>query len=112
MLQLRPATGTDILCVQLPRASFIQKKRTFRFKDKTGTVAGARGLRKVVVAIKNDGSVRFKARGKQVALTGLKSGALQLTVGFRSADGSASGNRCSKTTAPFRAGRKGSLRAP
>ncbi len=111
-LQIRQPQGAELLCAQLPRTAFTRKKTTFRFRDRTATTSTAQGLTKVGIKIRSDGSVRFRARGKQVAIGTTPGGPLQLTVGFRSPDASAAGNRCSKTTRAFRTGRNGSLRAP
>jgi hypothetical protein len=110
-LQLKPQQGTDVLCVKIPAAKFIAKGRAFRFVDKLATVASARGITATTVRIRPDGSVRFKARGKQVLLGDTREGPVQVTVGFRSPDGVTNNNRCSTTTQPFRA-TKGGLRAP
>lgn len=111
-LQIRPPQGTDLLCAQLPRAAFVRKKTTFRFRDTAGTTPSALGLSEVMIKIRSDGSVRFRARGKRAVIGNARSGPLQVTVGLRSPEASPAGNRCSKTTQAFRATRNGSLRAP
>jgi hypothetical protein len=111
-VQVKTAEGPDVLCARAPAARFVTKGRAFRFIDKLATVPDAHGLNAVVVRVKPDGSVRFKARGKQVTLGDTHAGALQVTVGFRSNTASTDENRCSTTTQPFHAGKNGGLLAP
>jgi hypothetical protein len=110
-LQFRPAQASDILCARIRANGFTRKKNTFKFKDPSGTMPGAQGLTKVVVKIANDGSVRLRARGKQVKVGPAQPGMVQITAGFVGPNGVASANRCSRALQTFRPARKG-LRAP
>jgi hypothetical protein len=111
-VQLRPAGGTDLFCAHVPAAKFKGKGRKFKFRDRKGQVASAKGLRKVAIKVRRNGTVRFRTAGKRAQLTGAHAGDLQVTIGFRDAAAGDAENRCAMTVQPFRAGRRGRLLAP
>jgi hypothetical protein len=110
-VQIRPADGTDILCAQIPASTFRKKRGVFKFRDRSHLVASARGLERVTIRVKRNGSARLRAAGRSVQMAAPPPGRLQVTLGFRNAAEGDAQNRCSKTTATFRGVRRG-LKAP
>ena len=104
--------GREILCAHVPAFRFLAKRRVFRFRDKAATVASARGITALALRIKSDGSVRFRARGKQVSVTDPAAGRVQVTVALHKQGTAADQNRCSTTEQAFRTTPKGRLRTP
>jgi hypothetical protein len=112
VLQVKPQQGSEVLCAQVPAGRFIARGKTFRFTDKLAAVESARGITRMTVRIRGDGSVVFVATGKQVRIGAAQEGPFQVTVGFRGGGALAGENRCSTTTQSFRASRRGGLLAP
>jgi hypothetical protein len=110
-LQLRPEDGADLLCARLPSRFFRKKRHVFKFVNRKGSVASARGLKKAVVRIRKNGSVRVKLTGKRVQLPPPRQGRYEVTLGFHTPAAGDAQNRCSSAVVPFRSARKG-LRAP
>jgi hypothetical protein len=96
------ADGQAPLCVKLPAGSFSQHGRRFRYK---GPKHETDALKRVVIPVKDDGAVRYKALGPSMtfpidaAATEL---AIRITVGFQNPDGSPTTGRCSTMTGLFR----------
>jgi hypothetical protein len=110
-LQIRELDGPEVLCTMLPPGSFTQKKQTFKFKSRDGSVSGAQNLRMLLVKVAKNGDVRFKARGKRATFATPSSGALRITVGFRDPNGEGE-PWCSMTEEVFRRTPKGALVFP
>jgi hypothetical protein len=111
-IQVKPDQGGDILCARIPAEKFLTKGRAFKFIDKLATVSTARGVQKVVVRLKPDGSVRFLAKGKQVHVQPPAAGPLRVTVAFATKGTAGPDTRCSTTTQSFRSRPRGGLLAP
>ena len=75
-------------------------------------MASAKGLKRMIIKLRRDGSVRFRMRGRQLVLSGLRPGMAHVTVGFRDAASGDAQNMCSTTARVFRPARKGTLRTP
>jgi hypothetical protein len=91
-LQISDPNGT-ILCQPIPAAAWTHKgKRSFRFKDKTGLVAG--GIKKARFNMKNNGKVPFRALGKSVLLGHTDGHDVKVTIGV--------GARCSQSMTQLR----------
>jgi hypothetical protein len=109
-LQLRPEAGGEALCAHIPAAKLIGKKKTLKFKDKTGTVTSAQGLK---ARIRKDGSIRVATKGEQVDFPTPAAGRIRATLAFRDPGTAEDGNQCRGITQPFRAvGKKGALKFP
>jgi uncharacterized repeat protein (TIGR01451 family) len=92
ILQVSSPSGM-ILCQHIPAAAWTHRNpRSFRFLDKTGTVAG--GLKRARFAMKRSGRVAFRTVGKQVALGATDGHDVKVTVGV--------GGQCSQSTAELR----------
>jgi len=100
LLQLRPADGKDIFCTRIPATAFVQHQSNFNFVARRTPTVGAKGLDRVTLKIRPDGTVRFRTRGKRVQITNPEQGAMQLTLGFLT-PGNPAANRCSSTMASF-----------
>jgi hypothetical protein len=111
--QLRIDDGAETLCAQIPAARFTGKKKTLVFRDKTGVVQSAKGLQRIKLRLRKDGSVLVVMRGKQVRMATPPAGRLGLMLGLRDPATAEDGNQCRGTTQAFRAvGKKGALRFP
>jgi uncharacterized repeat protein (TIGR01451 family) len=92
-LQISDPSGM-ILCQPIPAAAWTHRNlRSFRFLDKTGTVAG--GLKRARFAMKRNGRVPFRALGKSVILGTTDGHDVMVTVGV--------GGRCSQSMTQLRA---------
>src|SRR6185503_18112085 len=112
-LQLRGEAGAEVLCAHIPADRFTGKKKTLKFRDKSGAVTSAKGLTVVKLGLRKDGSVLIATRGKQAAFTTPSAGRLLVTVGFRDPSKAEGGNQCRGIVQTFRAvGKKGALRFP
>ncbi len=110
-VQIRPTGGTDVLCAKAPAGKFMKMHGAFKFW-RGRLVASAKGINDILVKVRRDGSVRFKAVGKRVEFTTPPGGTLQVTVGFRDPATAEAGNSCSTQTRAFRTGRSGRLIFP
>jgi hypothetical protein len=110
-LQIRQSGHTDLLCLKVPAEKFKKKRRSFRFRDKKGTVPSAEGLQRMRIIVKKNKRVLLRAFGKRVNMTTPGAGDLQVTIGFHDPTSDAK-NMCSSQTQAFRTGHKGKLRAP
>lgn len=110
-LQIRPVGGADLLCAKVPADKFMRMHGAFKFWDRKHLVASAKGLYDMTVPVRRDGSVRLRTLGRRTQMRTPTQGVLQVTVGFHDTASDA-GNRCSTAFEPFRAGRRGALRAP
>jgi hypothetical protein len=104
-VQLRREGGAELLCAALPVTA---SKRTLRFADKGGAVAGARGIQKAVFKLTKKGTTNLVVSGKQVALASPSAGRVGVTLGFA---GPAAG-QCAASVQEFRAVRKGAITFP
>jgi hypothetical protein len=112
-LQLRGEAGAEVLCAHIPAGRFTGKKKTIKFRDKSGAVTSAKGLTVVKLGLRKDGSVLIATRGKQVAFPTPSAGRLRVTLGFRDPATAEGGNQCRGVVQAFRAvGKKGALRFP
>jgi len=111
-VEIRPASGADVLCARLPAAQFARKKQTFRFLDPTHTDPTGAGLDKAVVRLRRDHSARLLLTGKQVRLVAPQAGSTKVTVAFRSATSTGAAAQCAGVDASLRAVKKGALRFP
>jgi hypothetical protein len=111
-LQIRGGDGTELLCAQVPAGKFKAKRRVFKFADRKHRVATARGLDRVKLKIRKDGSVRYRAFGKRVQMNAPTAGNLRVTVAFRNATQGDTANRCSTAVQAFRTGSNGKLIVP
>src|SRR5437016_507747 len=100
LVQLRPADGKDIFCARIPATAFVRHQSNFKFVARRTPTVSAKGLDRVMVNIRHNGTVRFRTLGKRVQLTSVAQGRMQLTLGFIDAANPAA-NRCSSTTTPF-----------
>ena len=92
-LQISDADGT-ILCQPIPAAAWTHRNpRSYRFKDKTGTVAG--GLKRALFKMKRNGQVPFRALGKTVILRKTEGHDVKVTIGL--------GAQCSQSMTQLRA---------
>jgi len=91
-LQISDANGM-VLCQPIPAAAWThQNARSFRFKDKTGHVAG--GLKNARFKMKRNGKIAFRAVGKTMALGATAGHDVHVTIGV--------GGQCSRTTIDLR----------
>jgi uncharacterized repeat protein (TIGR01451 family) len=82
-----------VFCQKMPAATWTHRRPTvFRFKDKTGAVAG--GLRKSRFKMKNSGAIKFRTAGKQVAVRATGGKNLKVTIGV--------GGQCSQAMTELR----------
>ena len=110
-LQIRQVGSSEVLCTILPPGSFTQKGRVFKFKNPDDALPSAQNLRMVMVKLAKNGTVRFKARGKQTRFAMPTLDTLRITVGFRDPSGE-NAPRCSTNAAAFRTTKKGALVYP
>ena len=95
-LQISDPSGT-ILCQPIPAAAWTHRnKRSFRFKDKTGSVAA--GLKRARFAMKRSGAIRFKTKGKAVVMGTTQGHDVKVTIGV--------GGQCSEAMTQLRAKRR------
>lgn len=104
-VQVRDAGGATLWCAHVPSARLKGKKRTRRFRDRAGALAGLQDLR--LQGKKGDGSVKLAARAKQAAFQTPKPGRLGVTVGVWNAGASPSTARCLAAAETFRSQKKG-----
>ena len=91
-LQISDPAGT-ILCQPIPAAAWIHRNpRSYRFRDKTGTVAG--GLKRARFRMKRNGKVAFRALGKTMVLGTTDGHDVKVTVGV--------GAQCSQSMTQLR----------
>jgi hypothetical protein len=94
-LQLSDPAGT-IVCQRIPASAWTHRRpRSFRFKDKTGTVAG--GVKMARFAMKRTGRVPFQTIGKSMILGTTLGHDVTVTVGV--------GEQCSGATTQMHAKR-------
>jgi uncharacterized repeat protein (TIGR01451 family) len=83
-----------VLCQHIPATAWTHRNaRSFRFKDKTATLAG--GIKRARFNMKRNGKVPFRALGKQMALGATDGHDVMVTVGI--------GSQCSRTMTELRA---------
>ena len=83
-----------VFCQHIPSAAWTHRSpRSFRFKDKTSTVAG--GIKRARFKMKRNGVVPFRAMGKQVVLGATDGHDVMVTVGV--------GGQCSRSMTELRA---------
>ncbi|HJQ83312.1 MAG TPA: hypothetical protein VKA21_04505 [Candidatus Binatia bacterium] len=100
-VQVSDAEGV-VFCQSMPLAAWRHpRKRVFRFRDRTGTLAG--GLRQSRFDMRKSGAIGFRVAGASVAVRPPSGADVQVTV--------AVGGRCSRATAALRA-RRNVLRFP
>jgi hypothetical protein len=101
----QPDAGT-ILCMRIPAAAFVSKKGRHRFKDRSGALAGAAGMRKVKLAPRTkDDSTKLRANGKAVELAApAVAGPATMTMGV--------GERCAAVDLALQRKGKALFRAP
>jgi hypothetical protein len=81
-LQIR-SDDEPLLCAMLPASSFRQKRSSYKFSDPRVTVASARGLRRLSVRLRGDGSIRVAASGRRVAIARRVPGSMRVVLAFR-----------------------------
>jgi uncharacterized repeat protein (TIGR01451 family) len=92
-LQISDPDGT-IVCQKIPAAAWTHRNpRSFRFLDKSGTLAG--GLKRARFAMKRTGRVPFRVVGKSVVLGATHGRDVKVTLGV--------GGQCSQTMTQLRA---------
>lgn len=106
----REDAGTELLCATIPASRFAPKGKAFKFRDKAGAVADAKGLGAFTLKVKKNGSAKLKLVGKRAAFATPPAGALRITVGFTGSDAGA--NRCAQATPALKATRKGTVKFP
>ncbi|MFN8546253.1 MAG: hypothetical protein U0807_18910 [Candidatus Binatia bacterium] len=106
----REDTGTELLCATIPSARFSPKGKAFKFRDKTGAVADAKGISAFTLKVKKNGSAKLKLVGKRAAFATPPADPLRITVGFTGSDAAA--NRCAQATPVLKATRKGTVKFP
>ena len=111
LLQVGEVGGDQVLCARLPASRFKKRGRTFVFTDRKGRVAGAKGLRKVVVTLSKRGGAALRASGRRVDLAPPDRSPLRVSVGFLEAAPATSVNRCTARVQKLRS-KKGRLRFP
>lgn len=111
VVQLHRRGGTPDYCARIPAAAVIGKKgKTYKFVDKTGGVASAAGVKKIVIKRKKGGVLLATLAAKAAKFATPAPGPIAITLGFAGADGT---NQCvgvQPQLAPQ--GKKGALRAP
>lgn len=101
-LQIRNEDSMEAFCAQIPAAQFKSKGlRRSIFRDATGSVASAKGLRRVVVRLMKSGKVRMAARGGHVVLSAPAAGNLRITVGLRSPASASTPTQCTSARQRF-----------
>lgn len=103
LVQIGPPGGIPLLCAALPGTSLKLRKGRLRFRDQGHNVPTARGLDRLDLARRRNGSARLVLGARAAAFAPPAAGALRLTVAPR-----ASGvtSACVTADATFRAGRK------
>jgi uncharacterized delta-60 repeat protein len=102
-VQLLPEGDDELFCARVPAESFRVKKKTTRFVDKGGTIAG--GLGKITLKARKDGSLKATIVGKRSAFETPDAGAIAITFGFGEGE-------CATVMPTFRAKKKGTITAP
>jgi hypothetical protein len=92
-----------VFCQTMPSAAWTHRRPTvFRFKDKTGAIAG--GLRKSRFKMKKSGAIKFRTAGKQVAIRPTSGQNLTVTIGV--------GGQCSQATTSITSRKSNSVVLP
>jgi len=107
LLQLGSAPG-GTFCASVPPSAFRGTSKKLRL---TGNgVAGARGVRRMVLRRAADGSIRWRARGRRVGFsTDERQGSLDIRLLLADATDPGRGPRCFTARAFFRPGPRGTL---
>jgi len=95
-IQVSDPSGT-LLCQKIQAGAWTHRKpRSFRFKDKSGSMAG--GLQRARFSMKRSGAVRFQTMGKAVAMGATSGRDVKVTVSV--------GGQCSEAMTQLRAKRR------
>jgi hypothetical protein len=105
-LQIRPEGGTDVLCARVRAGRFAQRGRKYGYKGGKTPLASAKGVARMTVTMRRNGTVTFDASGTHAEVGRIRAGRLEVTVGFRSPPGDGR-NRCSAATSMFKLSRRG-----
>jgi len=106
-LQIRPDSGTDVLCARIPASEFGRKGRRFTFFDPAHSITSAHAIDRLTLTIRNDGKFVVRLTGKQVDLGLPDEDKLWLTLGFHDTVETEQGNRCESTSQTFKRTAKG-----
>jgi len=106
-LQIRPESGTDVLCAHIPGSEFGRKGRRFTFFDPAHSITSAHAIDRLTLTIRNDGKFVVRLTGKQVDLGLPDDDKLWLTLGFHDTVETEQGNRCESASQTFKRTAKG-----
>ena len=106
-VQIRPESGVDVLCAQIPASQFGRKGRRFTFFDPAHSITSAHAIDRLTLTIRNDGKFVVRLTGKQVDLGLPDDDKLWLTLGFHDTVETEQGNRCESTSQTFKRNAKG-----
>ena len=107
LMQLGSAPNGSF-CASMPPSAFRGTEEKLRLAP--GIVAGARGIRRMILKREADGAVRWRARGRRVGFsTDERQGALDILLLLADATAPGDGARCFAARAFFRPGRNGTL---
>jgi hypothetical protein len=110
LLQLGTAPG-GAFCAAMPPSAFRGTPRKLRLAR--GAVAGANGVRRMVLRQRADGSVGWRARGRRVGFsTDEREGSLDVLLLLADATHPGAAPRCFTGRAQFRPGPRGTLVTP
>lgn len=95
-------------CASMPPSAFRGTAEKLRLAGRA--VAGARGVRRMVLARTADGTIRWRARGRRVGFsTGERAGAIDILLLLADAAEPDAAPRCFRARAFFRPGPRGTL---
>jgi hypothetical protein len=107
LMQLGSAPNGSF-CASMPPSAFRGTAEKLRLGR--GIVAGARGVRRMLLKRQPDGAIRWQARGRRVGFsTDERQGALDILLLLADATTPGEGARCFAARAFFRPGRNGTL---
>jgi hypothetical protein len=99
-LQIRRAGQGEVLCATIPASKLDRKRTTTSFRDRTRSLASAKGIERLRIAERKKGGGTLKVKGTLgIALPG--PGPFTVTMGLRDPATAEAGNRCATGTKNF-----------
>lgn len=99
-LQIRRAGQGEVLCATIPASKLARKRTTTSFRDRTRSLASAKGIERLRIAERKKGGGTLKVKGTLgIALPG--PGPFTVTMGLRDPATAEAGNRCATGTKNF-----------